>query len=64
MVETMCTSSLRFISLPRFRAIARNLKKYWNVYFTNNANVTLESENNVYLDTDVEVQSGVKLNIE
>ena len=37
---------------------------YGNVYFTNNANVTLEAENNVYLDTDVEVQSGVKLNIE
>ena len=37
---------------------------YGNVYFTNNANVTLEAENNVYLDTDVEVQSGVILNIE
>lgn len=35
-----------------------------NVYFTNNASITLDAENNVYLDSDVEVQTGVKLNIE
>ncbi len=35
-----------------------------NVYFTNNASITLEAENNVYLDSDVEVQDGVNLNME